>query len=279
MRDEGLAQNGPLELTARALAKHRRAFELFTRPATAWVVEQVDTTSTEVVDLACGIGDPALSLAARICAGRVTAVDRVPEFLVALRTEAAARGLLNVHALTADMRALPLRHASADCVVSRLGIQFAPDASGVCDEIYRVLRPGGTTCHVVWGTPAQPLLRVTVLDVLAACAEPTPAVGVPGPFQFAQPGALGALLRGSGFCDVREVTLEAAWVWPGDAASLWSFTRETSAMLFDPLFARLTAAERERVERRAQDALARYASRSELQIPVQVHCAQATKRD
>jgi hypothetical protein len=45
------------------------------------------------------------------------------------------------------------------------------------------------------GTRGPPLLRTVVLDVLAACGEP--AVGVPGPFQFAQPGTLSALLRRS----------------------------------------------------------------------------------
>jgi hypothetical protein len=81
MGDEGLVQNGPLELTARALAHPRRAFEAFTRPATAWIVEEADTTSTDVADLARGNGDPALSFGhAHLRRARET-IDRVPEFL------------------------------------------------------------------------------------------------------------------------------------------------------------------------------------------------------
>src|SRR5262245_33605994 len=105
-----------LQSTAKALSRHRHAFEAFTRPATRWLTEQLSATATHVIDLASGIGDPALDLAAHLPAARVTACDRVPEFLAELRAEAARRGLPNVNTLEADMAGLPQSAASADCV-------------------------------------------------------------------------------------------------------------------------------------------------------------------
>ena len=61
-----------------------------------------------VLDLASGIGEPALSCARRIGdTGRVTATDLVPEMLAGARRRAAEDGLANIDFEIADMEALP----------------------------------------------------------------------------------------------------------------------------------------------------------------------------
>ena len=65
-----------------ALLRHRRAFETFTRPATQLVLDRVSAPVAELLDLASGIGDPALGLAEHLRRhGTVTASDRVPALL------------------------------------------------------------------------------------------------------------------------------------------------------------------------------------------------------
>ena len=72
-----------------------------------------------VLDLACGSGDPAITLAERVePAGEVVATDLVPG-MVALTTEHARRqGVANLVARQADAEALPFPDASFDVVTA-----------------------------------------------------------------------------------------------------------------------------------------------------------------
>jgi SAM-dependent methyltransferase len=262
---------------ARALARHRNLFESFTRPATDLILTVVGD-ALEVVDLASGTGEPALTLAAQLTQARIVATDRAGPLLAELVREARARGLSNIEALEVDMCALPLPAASVDCVVSRFGIQFAQDAVSVQREIMRVLRPGATCCHVVWGNPAQPLLRATLLDVLEATGGPQLAIGAPGPFQFSAPGSLSRLFAAAGFVDIHEQTHTATWTWHGDARSFWRFTRETSAALFEPLLAAQAPLARSRLIDSVVATLSAFERGAVLEVPVEVHCARGRSR-
>jgi SAM-dependent methyltransferase len=249
-----------LVAVARSLALHRTQLESFTRSATEWLVHEVGD-ARELLDLASGTGDPGLALAAAWPRARVLATDRAAELLTEAACEARARGLSNLHTLQADMHAMPLPAACVDGVTSRLGIQFARDARGVLAEILRLLRPGGNTCHVVWGAPAQPLLHAMGLDGAKL------ATGAPGPFQFSRPGSLAEALATAGFVDVEEQTLRHDWIWQGDARCFSQFMRETSGEALETDEAR--DASRARLEG--------FARSDTLVFPVEVHCARARK--
>jgi SAM-dependent methyltransferase len=210
-----------LSAVARSLAQHRTQFEAFTRPATDLILEELGAVR-EVVDLASGTGDPALALAAALPGARVLATDRFSELLAETERAAHARGLANLQTLQADMHHLPLMAASVDLVTSRLGLQFAGDVRQVLAEILRVLKPGGSTCHVVWGATEQPLLR-EMLPKGAAFK-----LGEPGPFQFSHPGTLAKAFQDAGFAAVKEDTRRADWTWHGVAESFSIFMQQTS---------------------------------------------------
>ena len=266
-----------LEECRRALVRWRRAFEAFTSPATHWIVQGLAQGAPLcVLDLACGIGDPALALAAHLSpSGRVVGCDRVAPFVHELQAYARQRGLSNLSAIQADLECLPLAAASVDCVVSRFGLQFCRDPAAALAEIRRVLKPNGQTCHVVWAHADQPLLRITVQDVLEACGSQPFASGVPGPFQFALGGSLSTQLVAAGFQDVVEQRLEQTWRWPGSAHELWRASCDTSASLFEPLFARLTSESRRSLDAAVIAALECFAGDNGLLIPVAVHCVWA----
>lgn len=100
-----------------------------------------------VLDLGCGGGIDSILAARRTePAGRVLALDFLPDMLE--RTAAAAReaGLANVETLEGQMEAIPLPDASVDCVISNGVLNLSPRKARVLAECARVLRPGGELC-------------------------------------------------------------------------------------------------------------------------------------
>jgi len=97
-----------------------------------------------VLDVGCGAGIDSI-LAARQTgpAGRVLALDFLPEMLERTEAAAAEAGLDNVEPLEGDMEAIPLPDASVDHVISNGVINLAPRKARVLAECARVLRPGG----------------------------------------------------------------------------------------------------------------------------------------
>jgi arsenite methyltransferase len=97
-----------------------------------------------VLDVGCGAGIDSI-LAARQTgpAGRVLALDFLPEMLERTAAAAAEAGLENVEPLEGDMEAIPLPDGTVNHVISNGVINLAPRKSRVLAECARVLRPGG----------------------------------------------------------------------------------------------------------------------------------------
>jgi SAM-dependent methyltransferase len=95
------------------------------------------TPGMEVLDIASGTGEPALTLAET--AGHVTATDLGPQMLVSAEENARARGVGNVTFTHADVHELPFGDASFDRVTCRFGIMYFADVDRALGEIRRVL--------------------------------------------------------------------------------------------------------------------------------------------
>jgi SAM-dependent methyltransferase len=100
-----------------------------------------------ILDIGCGGGIDTILAAHRTgSAGRVVALDFLPEMLD--RTTAAAReaGLHNVQPLDGEMEAIPLPDAGIDLIISNGVVNLSPRKARVLAECARVLRPGGRLC-------------------------------------------------------------------------------------------------------------------------------------
>lgn len=97
-----------------------------------------------VLDLGCGAGIDSVLAARRTGpAGRVLALDFLPEMLERTASAASDAGLDNVEPLHGDIEAIPLPDASVDHVISNGVINLAARKARVLAECARVLRPGG----------------------------------------------------------------------------------------------------------------------------------------
>ncbi len=184
-----------------------------------------------VLDLACGVGEPALSAARRVGPeGTVLALDLVPAMLVPAARRAAAMPPPHPRFAAADMAALPVPDRWADAVTCRFGIMFAPDAVRALREARRALKPNGRAAFLVWG----PQTGNTLLDVLDAALTAVlgedPANGLAPLFRYAEPGSLGAQMRAAGFDAVEETALTPSGRVPLDRP-FWQAQRD---MAFSP---------------------------------------------
>jgi ubiquinone/menaquinone biosynthesis C-methylase UbiE len=95
-----------------------------------------------VLDVACGPG--ILSAALAKIARDVVALDLTPQMLTKAAQRCSEAGLNNVTFREGNATELPFANAAFDAVVTRLSVHHFDRPKRVIEEIFRVLRPGGT---------------------------------------------------------------------------------------------------------------------------------------
>lgn len=163
-----------------------------------WLVEPLQPQMT-LLDVASGVGQPALAAARRV--KRVIATDVAADMLAALERRARTAGITNIELRELDMHELRgVGDASVDAVTLAFGLMFARDPGAVLREARRVLVPGGRISVVVWDEPARnPFFTTMFGSVAEVVPMPAPAPGAPGPFALAAPGLLERHMREAGF--------------------------------------------------------------------------------
>jgi demethylmenaquinone methyltransferase/2-methoxy-6-polyprenyl-1,4-benzoquinol methylase len=169
-----------------------------------------------VIDVCTGTADVALE-ARRRGAGRVVGVDFAGAMLARGLSKVRAASQDRVVLVRGDATRLPASAGSADAATVAFGIRNVQDAALACMELARVLRPGGRLAILEFGMPRVPgvstLYRWYFSRVLpfigrrisghtAAYSYLPASVGT-----FPPPADFMALLRRSGFSDVRAVPL------------------------------------------------------------------------
>jgi ubiquinone/menaquinone biosynthesis C-methylase UbiE len=101
----------------------------------------------EVLDVAAGDGNFALTCARE--GASVVASDLAPGMIEQGRARSEAEGY-DVEWVEADVEALPFEDGRFDCVGSVFGAMIAPRPRVVAEELFRVVRPGGTVGMTAW---------------------------------------------------------------------------------------------------------------------------------
>ena len=211
----------------------------------------------QVLDLACGTGEPGISLASRVGPeGRVTALDLSADLLEIADGRARQRGLTNFSTCQSDAHNLPFPENSFDLVACRFGVMFFTDVRNALAEIHRVLKPGGRCCFVAWGPFEQPYWSSTMGVVHAHVGGTLMSAGGPDMFRFSRPGSLSAELRRAGL-EAEEETRTVPWTWPGSAEEVWDYAQSVSTP-FRPLLERVSKDKWDAINAEVQAAISKY---------------------
>ena len=178
-----------------------------------------------VVDLCCGTADLAIAATrGRRGAGHVIGVDFSGGMLRYGACKLARRGLVDaVWLVQGDAMGLPVRSGSADAATVAFGIRNVEAPAVVCQEVLRVLRPGGRFAILEFGLPPNPGIRQLYL---AYFRHVLPRIGqlisghtsaysyLPASVStFPEPGVMVSALEAQGFVDVRAVQLTLGVVY------------------------------------------------------------------
>jgi SAM-dependent methyltransferase len=159
-----------------------------------------------ILDLACGAGDPALTLHGPVGGdGRVVALDPISELAEGTQKAAHARGAHRLATVQACAELLPFRSGSFSAASCRFGAMFFQPLAAALAELHRVLEPGGRVALAVWGPkPSNPYFT-TVSGALDEAGIPAPpsTPGQPTVFELADDGVLTGALQAAGFVDAR----------------------------------------------------------------------------
>jgi len=123
-------------------------------PVTDALISLLDLSpGNQILDLACGTGEPGLTIASRNPnTVQVLGVDAAEGMVAAAQAKAERQDLKNISFRVMPAEKLSLADATFDRLVARFGLMLFEDAAAGLDEMFRVLKPGGKLALSVWHT-------------------------------------------------------------------------------------------------------------------------------
>jgi SAM-dependent methyltransferase len=217
MREPRLASNavGGAETSywAQGLDGLRRSWatlEPIERPVSDRLFELADIRAGDtVLDVATGIGEPALTIAARLGrSGRVIAIDQSADLLQCARGRAREAGVSNVEFRQMNAEAIDVPDGSLQAIVCRWGLMFVEDLAGGLRRMRCGLASGGRLAAAVWSDPGKvPIISVrrSVMRDLGLAALPV------DPFSLSVPSRLTTALSAAGFNGISVERMDVAY--------------------------------------------------------------------
>lgn len=228
------------------------------------------------LDVACGTGEPGLSIAAIASSGRVVLTDLASGMLDVARRKAGERGLTNVEFRVCSADDLPFADETFDTISCRFGLMYFPDLSTAVTELRRVLRPGGRLCVSVWAErEGNPWATIPMEAISTEIDLPAPSADTPGIFRNSAPGTLSALFESAGLRDAVEAEVHSYMI-AGSADEYWQYMIDVGAPLAGAL-ARVDEQARRRIKAIATEKADQYQGDDRLQIPTHARCIVATR--
>ena len=260
--------------------KHRQVLRQMLTPVTDALVADANVgLGDQVLDVGSGSGEPALTIAELVgSAGHVFGIDPARDMVAEATRAAAAQGLANIRFEATGADRLPFESDQFDAAVGRFAVMFFPSPLDGIREIHRVVRPAHRVAFAAWShldrNPFHYVLSRAVDQYITP--EPSPC-DAPGPFRFAEPGRLLAIMHELGFVDTRERVLQFRIEVPMSAEKFWEFRLEWADKLRARIAA-LPARAQSDIRGRVLDGFRAYFHEGGLAIPAEVLIVSGSKR-
>jgi SAM-dependent methyltransferase len=228
------------------------------QPAAAGVLGHLPTlpAGATVVDIACGTGEPGLTLAQQRPDLQVIGVDVAEQLIGVADAKARQGGITNIRFQVSAAEALDLPTESVDAVISRFGLLFSiSDAQASMREALRILRLGGAFSLAVWGLFQENKLYYAAFQALSAVLSERQVLQLGRLDRLAAPGLRESQLRDAGFSTVSMQVQTWTHHLP-DSGTMWNAL--TGPGLFTAEFAALNEAERIQAQQQVNALLAEY---------------------
>jgi ubiquinone/menaquinone biosynthesis C-methylase UbiE len=126
-------------------------FAIFILPVSAHLVRLVNISSGyNVLDVACGTGNTAITAKKMVPEINVTGIDFTSELLTQAKEQASIADVGNIEWKEANVEDLPFENERFDVVLSSFGHMFAPHPQVAIKEMIRVTKPGGCIAFSTW---------------------------------------------------------------------------------------------------------------------------------
>ena len=202
----------------------------FLKPMGNAIITELNIKEDDVVlDVACGTGEPGLTIAAMAKNGKVTGTDVADRMLTIAKENAESNQIRNYETKLCDVCELPFDEDSFDKISCRMGFMFFPDMQLASDEMYRVLKTGGKMATSVWATSDKNLWVTNIMGVISKNMDmPVPPAGTPGMFRCGTPGLMKSVLEKSGFKNVMEQEISGKVLYD-NFDHMWQMMNEVAA--------------------------------------------------
>ena len=181
-----------------------RGYEALFVPALfdAWTKHLVEgaciSDESHVLDVACGTGILARKALARTGEnGRVVGADPAPGMLAAAEELEPA-----IEWVLCGAESLALDDESFDCVTSQFGMMFFEDREKSAQEMFRVLRPGGSLAVATWRSVEHNPAYADIIGVLDEYVGGQAADALRLPFSLGNSEEVVSALQSGGFVDI-----------------------------------------------------------------------------
>jgi SAM-dependent methyltransferase len=197
------------------------------------MLENADiATGHHVLDVATGIGEPALAAAHRVGpGGHVLGIDISSEMLSFAQGRAKKAALHNIKFEVMDANDLNIPVGKFDAVLCRWGLMFVDDLVATLRQLHSVLKPGGRISTSVWASADEaPSLSLAARVVHDTLGLPAPNEGAKTAFALSDVDTLSNALKTAGFDQVavKRVPVNFKFTSPQDYVT---YRREVSTPL------------------------------------------------
>lgn len=210
--------------------KWDKLFMDFLKPMGDEIIQELNPETDDVVlDIACGTGEPGLTIASLVKDGKVILTDLAEEMLEIAKENALLKGLNNIETIACDVSDIPFVANSFDAISCRFGFMFFPDMLQAAKEMHRVLKPGGRIATAVWNVPEKNFWITAMTDTINKHIQlQVPPPGSPGMFRCGKEGLMEDVLRQAGFKNI-SVTEVSSKLNCGTADVYWDAMNEVAA--------------------------------------------------